>query len=157
MHDEFITVPLTNGLIATIDAEDADRVLAHKWYARFSNTNIYAGTTVKVGKMLMHRFILDAPKGSMVDHVDGDGLNNRRSNLRYCNYAQNGTNSRNHKIGKWGYRGVTWHPYGYWCARIRADGRRISLGYFSSPEEAALAYDEAAKAMHGEFAVLNFP
>lgn len=97
----------------------------------------------------------------MIDHKNGNGLDNRRSNLRFCTNAQNQHNQR-----KWGsrsgkplssrYKGVSWHRRGHWRAKIQAQGKRRYLGQFQSEEAAARAYDRAARELHGEFAVLNF-
>ncbi len=157
MPDDSIIVSLDKGMVTVIDASDAERVLTRRWHAARRGKNWYAATTIKKKQVYLHRFILDAPPGVMLDHADNDGLNNCRRNLRPCNHSQNGANSPNHKIGKSGYRGVSYNPYGYWFARIRTKEKRITLGYFHTQEEAALAYDAAARIIHGEFAVLNFP
>lgn len=164
MHDEFITVPLSKGKFAIIDAEDADRVLAHKWHVIYIKGCWYAATSVNQRRLYLHRFIMDAPKGSMVDHRDGDGLNCRKDNLRFCTSAQNQANSPRHKVGPSGYRGVCRqgrrggkHAEDRWVAGISVGNRHIHLGSFGSPEEAARAYDAKARELRGEFAVLNFP
>jgi hypothetical protein len=104
----------------------------------------------------MHRLILAAAAGQWVDHIDGDGLNNRRANLRICDPNQNAANSRR-VPNTIGYRGVWRTIYGRYYASITSKGRAVRLGSFSTAIEAAVAYDEAAKELHGEFATLNFP
>jgi len=130
-----------------------------KWYAvKKSTWYAFTHPHKRNYPIPMHRLILNTPKGMLTDHKDGDGLNNQKSNLRVCNHSQNNSN-RKVRVGKCGYMGVKlenrWrNPYYY--AWIRGDGRQIYLGIFKTPEDAARAYDEAAKKYHGEFANLNF-
>lgn len=106
----------------------------------------------------MHREILGLmPEDPDVDHRDGEGLNNRRSNLRLVTNSQNNMNSQ----CRWGalskYKGVSWHKRREkWQGRIKLNGKEIYLGYFDNEKKAARAYDEAAKKHFGEFARLNF-
>jgi hypothetical protein len=113
----------------------------------------------------MHRILTGAAMGELVDHQDGDGLNNQRANLRVCTSRQNSRNktcSRPNR--KAPFKGIYWHGKRQrWCARIAAGKQRedgtskvIVLGYFVSPEEAAAAYDKAALEHFGEFAQVNF-
>lgn len=153
MHDESIIVPLTQGKVAIIDAEDAERVLAHRWHAIFIKGYWYAR---KSDGVYMHRLILGTPKGMLTDHADNDGLNNRKTNLRPCTKTQNQANSPRHKRGVSGYRGVWKSRHGdKWIARIKH--HRVTVGPFTDAREAARAYDAVARAVWGEFAVLNFP
>lgn len=106
----------------------------------------------------LHRVVLVAPEGIDVDHRDGDGLNNRRSNLRFADDSQNQANR--HKLTKnsSGYRGVTFHRRcGQWQSAIKVNGRSRYLGLYSAPDAAARAYDRAANELYGEFARVNFP
>jgi hypothetical protein len=101
--------------------------------------------------------ILGDLAGVEVDHRNGDGLDNRRCNLRLCTRAQN-CQSMKIAPGKASlFRGVTWHAASNsWRARISLVGKRLHLGLFSEERAAAKAYDDAAKELHGEFAILNF-
>lgn len=101
----------------------------------------------------MHRLILDAPKGMQVDHINGNGLNNRRENIRLCTHEQNSYNQQK-PYGSSKYKGVC-RKRGKWDAQIRASGKIIWLGSFATEDEAANAYDEAALKHFGEFAFTN--
>lgn len=150
-------VPLTQGLVAVIDAEDVPLVEGRLWAALRRGGKIYAGRSVwsngTNGCELMHRVILDSPKDILVDHVDGDGLNNRRSNLRAASRSQNAMNSGAHRDNASGYKGVSWLSHRQkWTAWICADGQRNYLGVFDTPEAAHAAYAAAAQKLHGSFA-----
>jgi hypothetical protein len=159
-----ITIPLTQGQVAVIDDEDAERVLAYKWSATWCKRGRrwYAVRSVgpenSRGSIRMHRFILDAPPNQKVDHINQDGLDNRRSNLRFATNSQNGCNRKATRISSTGLKGV-WpnRITGRFGARIQHLGVRRHLGYYDTAEAAARAYDEAARRLHGEFACLNFP
>ena len=103
---------------------------------------------------MMHRFLLDAPVGLVVDHINHDGLDNRRSNLRLATYAQNAANRRRGKTNS-GYKGVTWTGTA-WSAAAFVRGKRRHLGTFGTPADAARAYDRAIQNEYGEFACTNF-
>lgn len=93
------------------------------------------------------------PDGMMVDHEDGNGFNNQISNLRLANKSQNGCNRGRSKANTSGYKGVMFYKaYKKWTAQIEFNGKRKSLGYFETPEEAFVAYQTAAKIYHGQFA-----
>jgi ABC-2 type transport system ATP-binding protein len=105
----------------------------------------------------MHRVIMNAPKGSIVDHRDHEGLNNTKQNLRFATRSQNSCNRKRLNYGSSKYRGVCrGNECNKWRAYISFNGQRKYLGYFDNEEDAGKAYDEAAKIYHGEFAVLNF-
>lgn len=148
-------IPLTQGFVALIDAEDWPLVRGHKWSVAIrrekNSERRYAQTFKGRTIVLMHRLITNAPAGRPVDHVDGDGLNNRRVNLRIATTALNGANSI-HRNRCSGYRGV-YPNRKRWMARV---GHRY-IGTFDTALEAAIARDKAAVAIYGEFAVLNFP
>jgi hypothetical protein len=153
-------IPLTKGYVALIDDEDLDRVSRYKWYAHTTKSGVYAVTRVKIeGEWIdlkLHRLIMRAPYGEHVDHADGDTLNNQKSNLRFCTMAQNQYNQRPGLRGSLPYKGVNFHKrVGKYVARIGVGNRRISLGVYDTAEEAAAAYNSAARAFHGEFARLN--
>lgn len=149
-------IPLTRGLVALIDDADFDAVSAYKWYAahRKGGATFYARRTVNPSQtILMHRAILCAPSGVGVDHINCNGLDNRRSNLRLATSAQNAKNRGMHPGNTSGYKGVCWHPSANrWQAQIKVDGRNKYLGLFPTPVEAHAAYCAAAKELHGEFA-----
>ena len=150
-------VPLTGGFYATIDAADADRVLSKKWRAHRKANTVYARTNTsrKEGKrrvILLHRFILDAPNGVYVDHIDGNGLNNCRDNLRFVTHAQNSTNRRLGTNSTTGFKGVYLHKLsGRWRGRIFVAGKGICLGYHDTPEAAHEAYKAASIKLHGAY------
>ena len=106
----------------------------------------------------MHRFIINAPTGREVDHLNGDGLDNRRDNIRLCNSAQNKCAFRRKRAGSTSkYRGVYWHAQKQkWRVRVKKDGKDYSLGLFASEIDAAVARDAAALRLHGKYAHLNF-
>lgn len=149
-------IPLTKGYFAIVDDEDFERVSQYKWYAHIGESSGPYARQYPIGQM--HRLILDAPPHLYVDHIDGNGLNNRRSNLRLCTKGQNAANSILPSTNRSGFRGVWLHrPLQKWRAGIRFQGRNISLGCFDDPIEAARAYDAKALELFGEFARLNFP
>jgi hypothetical protein len=117
--------------------------------------------TIERRNVYLHHFIIgDPPPGMVVDHINGDRLDNRRANLRFCTLAQNKQNSRPYRGGTSRYKGVSWKRTGKgtgkWLARIRVDGKDIHLGFHKEEEEAAKAYDTAAIRYYGEFARTNF-
>lgn len=160
-----IAIPLTQGKVALIDEGDAPLVLPYRWHRRYSprEHTDYAGRSILLpnGKphlVFMHSVILLPIPGLVVDHRNGDGLDNRRENLRYATTSQNGGNRRIGANNTSGYRGVDYRKRRLrWRARIAFEGERIELGHFGSPEEAARAYDLAARRLFGEFARLNMP
>lgn len=156
-----VRVPLSRGMFALIDDEDAERVLALRWHAQpgrngrwyAKRTYLKSGKYTKIG---MHRFILLPPACIEVDHIDGDGLNNTRQNLRLSTRAQNSWNTGARSHSRTGLKGVSVHP-GAFHAAIAVRGKSTFLGRFKTAEEAARAYDAAARVLHGEFAFLNYP
>lgn len=170
-----VRIDLTQGYYALVDSADAPRVLAHKWRVRrhkHSPHKRYVQRSYRVDGHRMtetlHRFLMGcSPRdGKLVDHRNGDGLDNRRLNLRLTDRRGNATNvtsSKRQKLG--GYKGVSWNPRAKkWQAQIaggaiRANGKRalLYLGCFVDPTDAARAYDAAAIQHFGEFAALNFP
>src|SRR3990172_3522605 len=138
---------------AIVDDEDFERVSSSRWCVLRRKFGIdYSQASIDGRKILMHRFILDAPRGVQVDHRDRDGLNNTRANLRLATQSQNLGNQVKQHNSKYSYKGIYIHR-GRWCASLA--GKYI--GVFATPEAAALAYDRAAIERWGEFARTNFP
>jgi len=150
-------VPLSKGLESVIDAADVHLIDNKNWHVRVYTRSMYAIRTPllakgKLGIVRMHRVILDAPNGVEVDHVNSDGLDNRRANLRLVTKAQNQHNRRRNAYSDSGFKGVSWHQAtGKWQARIQKDGKEKHLGVFDCPKDAQAAYIEASANFHGEF------
>lgn len=158
-------VRLSNGFVAWVDDEDFETVSKHKWCLSKKGKNYYAVTNVPVGKykqktLYMHHLILPPVKGKIVDHVDRNGLNNRRRNLRHALWGENIVNSRM-RVPKSSrgssFRGVYREPGNGWYAAIRKEGKLVYLGLFDCEEDAARAFDAAAFELRGDFTSLNFP
>lgn len=154
-------IPLSQGRVALVDDEDYGELSKYKWSLSCQGNSEYAVRIVD-GKMTsMHRTVLRPPAGYQTDHVNGNGLDNRRCNLRPCTKKQNQQNCRVSKNNKVGYKGVcrsTDHSrVKVWRSFLVVDNKQINLGRYTTPEEAAHAYDKAALELFGEFARLNFP
>lgn len=154
-------IPLKHGKVALVDDEDYSLLSCWTWMAYKGYNTWYAKRETPRPErktIAMHVHIMKPPKGMRVDHIDGNGLNNQRHNLRVCTNAQNIQNSRKSKANVTGYRGVCWNKeVKKYHAQLTFNYERIHIGYFSDPAEAAHAYDKVAKERFGEFAVLNFP
>jgi hypothetical protein len=155
------SISLTQGKFADVDDEDYDHLMSRKWQARFDGKNWYAVTRVGSRRVSMHRMIMgiEDPKVE-VDHRDGNGLHNWRGNLRVCTRAQNLSNRGVFKNNTTGYKGVVVARSGNknsYRAQLRFHGKLLYFGFYSTPEQAARAYDAAARKFFGEFARLNFP
>ncbi len=156
-NDKIRYIPLTRGLFAIVDAADYPELSKHKWMAMFVGNNTYA-TRSKSGRTIyMHREIMQPPPGMVVDHIDHNGVNNSRDNLRVCTRKQNLWNSPGPGNPS-GYKGV-WHnpKSGRYDAGIMFDGRPIRLGSFDDPAKAARARDRKARELQGLYAYINLP
>ncbi len=148
-------VPLTQGKTTLVDADDLDKVGNYQWSALKGRHTFYAFRQTRIdGKqksVRLHRLIVrGAPE---VDHKDGDGLNNRRHNLRAATRANNAANVGRYRTNTSGIKGVSFcEARGKWLAQISVDGKRINLGRYDSKDEAATVYAQAEREYKGEFA-----
>lgn len=154
-------IPLTRGFVAVVDDEDYERAAAAgRWYPTPPRgLRVYAQMGVRKADgrrttQKLHTFLTGWPE---VDHIDGDGLNNTRTNLRPATRSQNNGNARR-RLNISGYKGVSWQKRDrIWYARIQLHGQKRYLGGFKTAEDAARAYDAAALEVFGAFARTNFP
>ncbi len=152
-------IMLTQNKKALVDAKDFEWLSQWKWGVGTDRGTQYAIRKIRRdGKrttITMHQMILNTPTGMVSDHVNGNGLDNRRSNLRVCSYSNNAMNRKAQK-GTSKYKGVSLHSIGgKWKSRIKTKGKIYNLGHFGTEEEAAKRYDEAAVQIFGEYAKLN--
>lgn len=151
---------LTRGKFTLIDSEDFEFLNRWKWFAIQIGRKYYAVRSKREGKtnkrIYLHRQILKAQLKEVVDHIDGDGLNNKKVNLRVCSRAENVRNQSVRVTSKSGYKGVSWeNGKQLWRADISVNGHSKFLGHYQTKEKAAKAYNEMALEYHGEFAKLN--
>lgn len=152
------TIPLSRGKTAFVDDEDYENLIRYRWYAKPSNRNWYAVTYNNKSKkqINMENFIIDNPNGLIIDHINRNGLDNQRKNLRLATKTQNLRNSRKRRNTSSKYKGVSLYKrYNKWEANIRVNKKLLHLGFFDDEKEAAMAYNEAAKKHFGDFANLN--
>lgn len=156
-----VEIPVSGGHVAWVDEEDAPRVLAHRWHRHPPNARsrkTYAFARIERRTVYMHRLVLGAGKGQEVDHANGDGLDNRRANLRLATRSLNEANKPKPRVASTSrFKGVHLTRSGKWRARLMLNKKGLDLGTHASEVDAALAYDRAALATWGEFALLNFP
>jgi len=156
-------IPVGHGKFALVDDEDFKELSLLAWHIdSYSHCKSeYASSTgPKKSHLKMHRIIMKAEKGKIVDHINGNGLDNRKENLRIATYAQNSYNSGRQKNNSSGFKGVSWENVRgskNWRAQLTVNGKKVRIGRFKTPKEAALAHDKKAKELHGAFAYLNFP
>jgi hypothetical protein len=151
-------IPLPRGSVSMIDSEDARLVLQYRWSSNGKRVARAVKKNEEWFTLWLHRVLLDAPDGVLVDHKNGNGLDNRRSNLRLASHAQNQFNAKKSTGFSSSYKGVNWlHKLGKWGAKITVNYRQIHLGCFTSEIEAGRAYDDAARRYFGQYACLNFP
>lgn len=135
------------------DADDAF-VASGRWVIKTSlNTSYVRSYTKPIGVAYLHRLLAEAPQGLVVDHIDGDGLNNRRANLRVSSHRDNMRNQRRKRTNQSGAKGVYWSDWhGRWVARVTVDYKTVHLGSFDTVDEAAAVVCAARERLHGEFA-----
>jgi hypothetical protein len=154
-----VEIPLTRGLVALVDDADADLLRRTSWHAIPGCYTWYASRGIQRADgrsttQLMHKMLTGWPR---TDHINGDGLDNQRANLRPATAGQNVANARKGG-GSSRFKGVSWWKRsGRWQAYIMIDGHQAFLGHFDAEEDAARAYDAEARQLFGEFARLNFP
>lgn len=151
-------IKLTQGKSSLVDNSDYELLNKFKWQAYWDGYNWYAGRSDKKIKdkprqtIKMHRVIMNPKKFQEVDHINGDGLNNQRKNLRLCSHQQNCFNRKRMISNTSGFKGVNWNKNSKkWIARIQINGKRISLGYFNSKEKANEIYIKNSKKYHGKY------
>lgn len=160
MADNVTIIEISGGAEVKLDSVDVDLVSGFKWSAQKNRGTQYAQSTVnhESGRrnIMMHRLIMSAPKGMQVDHINGDGLDNRRSNLRLVTNSQNSYNRGVAKNNVSGFKGVGFHKKsGKWQARIAVDRKRKHIGLYDTPEQAAEAYEAESKKLHGVYSWAN--
>lgn len=151
------SIELTNGYETIVDDDDYSWLTQWTWRACVSRWQRHIYVVRSGDEMRMHRLITNTPKGMMVDHANGDGLDNRRANLRVCSAIENQRNKRK-RIGVSSsiFKGVSWDRQCHrWRVQIMVEGRNKSIGRFATEAEAAVAYNDAATVLFGEFALLN--
>lgn len=154
----FRRIKLTKGKYAIVDPDDYQKLSQYDWHLLETKGKSYAAMFDDGKIVYMHRFIINAPKGRIVDHHNRESLDNRKTNLRFATRSQNSCNKNILKKGTSEYRGVSLiKKSNKWQAVIYYNGTRKHLGLFENQQDAARAYDNAAKKYHGEFAMLNFP
>lgn len=136
-----------------VDAGDTHLLHEHSWHI---DRDGYVCRSTGGKTVFLHRQIIRPADGEMVDHINGDRLDNCRANLRPCSVLQNTRNQRLRVTNTSGFKGVHWNAHsGKWQASIRNGERKVYLGTFADPRVAAHAYNRAAIRLHGEFARLN--
>jgi len=157
-NDKVRYIALTKGKHAIVDAEDYDRLMRHKWTAVQMGTRWYAQRNAGGHSVMMHREIMHAPKGTVVDHINGNGLDNRKCNLRICTQSQNRWNSRPHDGTSSQFKGVSYDKNRKkYAASVWENRKRIVLGRYDDEVEAAHVRDYRAVEVAGFYAWLNFP
>jgi len=150
-------IPVSKGVFAIVDDEDYHHLTQRKWHY----CSGYAAKRMGRKVVMMHRIVLNTPKGMSTDHINGDKLDNRKCNLRICTSMQNNQNKKKQKEPIEGsysstYKGVCWHKPGkIWVAYISINKIRVHLGVYKNERDAALAYNKAAQDVFGEFANIN--
>ena len=160
MTEDYRIIPLTQGKFAKVSPQRFEELSRYRWCAHLnpSRNHFYAERGVRYGNKVigikMHRLILGLEKGDQRegDHINGDSLDNRDENLRIADDSQNAHNAKTRRDSRSGRKGVSWHKAsGKWYARIKKDGKEISVGYFTNIEDAVIARGRVASQLHGEF------
>lgn len=155
------SITLPGGSFAIVDDQDYNELSRYKWRLsrgpdrKYATAHVYGGNS----DVYMHRFIMRAPRGTIIDHINGNPLDNRRSNLRFCTTSQNNANRPKKVSSQTGFKGVCFRPKYRkpYIAQITHHKTLHYLGCYETPEEAAKQYDAAAREAFGEFAYTNFP
>ena len=148
---------LTRGLVAIVDDDDFEELSIYKWNVLKGKYTFYAVRTSGARCILMHRQILGvSERTTLTDHRNGNGLDNRRENIRPCSITENNRNKRAYRNNKSGAKGVSWiESAKSWSVRITVDKNLIYIGSFKEKCDAMEAYNNAATMLHGKFASLN--
>lgn len=157
MKEITIISPTYGEKTAFIDDEDLEFISRFRWGVKKDRKAFYAATKIKQKTVKMHQLLVACPEGYKIDHIDRNGLNNQRSNLRVCTNSENQRNRGMNITNTSGFKGVSLLSTGLFLASLTLNGRNIKFGTYTSAKEAALAYDEGVNKFHGEFAFLNFP
>lgn len=150
----YIRCVLPSGRAFIFDRADLDLVKKYSWSV--DQHGYVHSWSQPLGYFKLHRLLMKVEAGEVIDHRNGDPSDNRRSNLRVATYSQNNQNKAIRSSNRVGYKGVGRHPSGKYYARICVSGKAKHLGYYDSPRDAAIAYDDAAIEYFGEYARLNF-
>lgn len=151
-------IKLTQNQIALIDDDDLEKVSNHNWYSHKRTNKFYAESTINKKHIHLHRFILGVNDSNIIiDHIDGNSLNNQKSNLRLCSFAENQMNKKPYKNAPISnIKGISFiSATKKWRAQIQSSKKKIYIGVFDDYKNAALAYNNKAIELHGNFANLN--
>ena len=151
-------IPLTQDKEAIVDDEDFVKLSTHKWFYAEGYAARKGGKWPHQTTIRMHNAVMDPPVGMEVDHIHGNKLDNRKSELRICTAQKNQCNKPKPKNNTSSYKGVTWkEDHHKWYTQIVVNHKHYFLGLFDDPLDAAKVYDQAARKYHGDFANTNFP
>ena len=150
------TIKLSKGAkFVIVDDEDYESLIDYKWCLNNKGYAVRAKRLPERGIILMHRVIMNAQSGQMLDHRNRNRLDNRKINLRFCNKSQNSANAKLNIKNSSGFKGVCRHTSGKWVAYVSRNSQQIYIGLFNSADQAAKAYNNSAKKLYGDFALLN--
>lgn len=146
-------IQLTQDKFAIIDACDFEEISKYKWHTSYERGRYYAKGWVVDREVYMHRHVLKTSKDKLTDHINGNGLDNRRCNLREVTRRENNWNKRSNRNSTSKYKGVSWlQKRKKWLVQIKGK----FIGYFDNEIDAAIAYDKKAREIYREYAYLNF-